>query len=438
MSKRILVNLGVFGLLFVGLAVWTFTNVISIAAIDRPYRVTAEFATLPGLRPDFEVAYLGRTVGSIGRVELARHRVEVVLEIDRGVVLPADVSAAVRRKSAVGEPFVDLAPFDGSASGGPPYLEGGDRIPIERTTTPLSYAELFDAIDDLVAAVPVDDLRTLIHELSLGLDGRSTSLRTILQSADDLTGTLAENAPLLDQVVTELTRLTNTVAAHGGDVASTLDSLALVAATLRSSTADLVSIVEATPGFADQLSALVAEAGGDLGCTLDSLAVVVGGLSTDEHLSELVRLLQASPTARDALRDVYVQGPDGPYIQGSLSINAGADAIPIFEPLIELPAAPGIPTCGQVAAPGGGVGPEDQAGAGGQVAPSALDTPADSSARREAGRETPASSEKEPGGGRNLLVLAGVAAVLAAGAALLFATRPWRLLLARRGGGGGR
>ena len=103
-NRRIVVNLSVFGLLFLVLMYWAFTNVIQLNAVERPYAVTAEFTTSPGLHPGYAVTYLGVQVGRIGSVSLSQSHVDAVLEIDRGTSLPADLTAAVRRKSAVGEP----------------------------------------------------------------------------------------------------------------------------------------------------------------------------------------------------------------------------------------------------------------------------------------------------------------------------------------------
>jgi phospholipid/cholesterol/gamma-HCH transport system substrate-binding protein len=116
MNRRIAVNLAAFGLLFAVLAVWAVRNVLHLQLIDKPYTVVAEFERSPGLRRDVEVAYLGTRIGTIGSVSLQPGHVEVTLRIDRGVELPADVTAAVRRKSAVGEPYVDLAPAASSSS----------------------------------------------------------------------------------------------------------------------------------------------------------------------------------------------------------------------------------------------------------------------------------------------------------------------------------
>ncbi|MCI0344816.1 MAG: MlaD family protein, partial [Chloroflexi bacterium] len=223
MSRRIVINLVFFAAIGVALAVWAVTNVISFDFVERPYRVTAEFATSPGLSPYFEVTYLGQKVGAIDSVDLDDGMVRVQLEIERSISLPAAVDAYVRRKSAVGEPYVDLVPSPDTDPATGARLAGGDVIPLSRTFTPLAYSDLFLALDELVAAIPPDALRTLLHELAVGLEGRGESLRSIVEGADELTSSLAANVDLLDAFLSELTRLTHTFAGHRESVTGAVD-----------------------------------------------------------------------------------------------------------------------------------------------------------------------------------------------------------------------
>src|SRR3546814_1968642 len=127
--------------------------------------------------------------------------------------LPEGLSAAVRRRPAVGEPYMARDP---PADADEPDIDptSGYTIPLERTTVPLSYGQLFSSVDDLVEAVPADDLGVVLDELATALDGRGPTLRRILASADDVTGTLATRTAVFDALATDLTALTRTLASH--------------------------------------------------------------------------------------------------------------------------------------------------------------------------------------------------------------------------------
>src|SRR5256714_2339811 len=223
--RRIVYNLAFFGVIGLALAVWAATSVISFDFVDRPYKVTAQFDTSPGLSPRFEVTYLGQRIGAISKVELGKKLVTATMKLDRDRKVPRAVNAAVRRKSAVGEPYVDLQPSPNTDPDTGPRLARGDRIPVERTSTPLAYSDLFKAVDQLVDAIDPGDLRTLVHELAVGVDGRGDSLRQLFVGVDQITGDLADNAQLLDSTIAALTTLTHTVATHSGAVASSIDNL---------------------------------------------------------------------------------------------------------------------------------------------------------------------------------------------------------------------
>ncbi|NED55982.1 MCE family protein, partial [Micromonospora aurantiaca] len=69
MNRRLTINLAAFGLLAVVMLVWAFNNVIRFDFIDRPYHITVEFESSPGLHPNFEVDYLGLRIGKIDSVK---------------------------------------------------------------------------------------------------------------------------------------------------------------------------------------------------------------------------------------------------------------------------------------------------------------------------------------------------------------------------------
>ena len=69
MSRRIFANLITFvvvGGLFI---VWAATSLLKLDAIEKPYKVKADFSNAVGLLPGSEVDYLGVTYGTVSQVE---------------------------------------------------------------------------------------------------------------------------------------------------------------------------------------------------------------------------------------------------------------------------------------------------------------------------------------------------------------------------------
>lgn len=308
MRTRIQINLLFFAVVGVVMTIWAITTIISIDALKRPFPVTAEFAGAPGLRPDLEVSYLGVRVGKIGRVRLRPGKVDVGLDIDRGSKVPSNVGARVLRKSAIGEPFVELSSPAGPAER---PLKAGDHIPLSRTTSTVEYKRFFDAASRLLSAVRPEDARILVNEIAAGLDGRSQSLRDTLADASQLTGTLAANAGLLDELSTELTKTTRLLADHREGLRSGANSLALFTAALRASRSDLTKVLNGGPGFLGTANEFLNEARPGLSCLLSAAGAPGPPLLTPKASRDLTRGAANFPRLEKVVNDVVVKRSAG-------------------------------------------------------------------------------------------------------------------------------
>jgi phospholipid/cholesterol/gamma-HCH transport system substrate-binding protein len=422
MKPRILVNLAFFAVIGVGLSVWAVGDVLQLDLRNPPYEITADFEDSPGLQPGYDVGYLGTPIGRIGAVELRDGHVEVRMAIDADRRIPEGSSFAVRRKSAVGEPYVDVIPPEGAEVDGPAMAEG-DHVPMERTVTPLSYSELFTALNDLVGEVPEDDLATLLHEMAAGLDGRSGSLRQLITGSDDALDTFADNAELLERSTASLSRLARVFADHGESVRAGLTNSEVVTGTLARARADLERVMTDGNDLASRTADLIDGSGDDLSCTIGGLSSVAAGLDRAEVLAALADMLATSQDAAAVWRDIVAWEADGPYVRAIPPLNiGGTEPVPVYPEPRQLPAVQDVPGCaalGTNAAPGGAstAGP----GGGGEV--DAGPTPAADPGTDQELAGSPASSDQsnDESAFNPLWV---VAALL--GAALLTALRPWR------------
>src|SRR5581483_6879885 len=94
-----------------------------------------------GLLPGSEVDYLGVTFGTVSSVERIDGGVLATMKIDKDKKLPADSTANIFRKSALGEQYVEFDPPAGYTNGGP-FCAKDVVIPMSRTTVPLEFSEL--------------------------------------------------------------------------------------------------------------------------------------------------------------------------------------------------------------------------------------------------------------------------------------------------------
>jgi phospholipid/cholesterol/gamma-HCH transport system substrate-binding protein len=155
------------------------------------YVVTADFPRSGGIFENAEVTYRGVAVGRVDRLRLARDGVHVDLSIDEGVRVPADTTAVVENRSAVGEQYVDLQP----RTEGGPFLADGDRITSRENRTPLPTEVLLLNLNRLVESVDKRDLVVVIDELGAAFSGSARDLQRLLDSGDALTREAVDALP---------------------------------------------------------------------------------------------------------------------------------------------------------------------------------------------------------------------------------------------------
>lgn len=246
---RVRINLAVFALLAVVTIAWSVVSLFDIDRLDRPYNVTAEFESSPGLRSGFQVTYLGTQIGTVKSVALEPGMSIVTLRIDRDVEIPADVTAQARRQSAIGEPYVNLSPRDLTNTETGPRLADGANISIEDTTIPINYEDLFTAFDDLVNAVDPSEVEILVDELAAALDGRGDELRTLVVGARDLSDDLVTNADEIDALLVDLGDMAGLAAEHSDSLEASLDALTEVSTSLDEIDAGFREVLVDAPPF---------------------------------------------------------------------------------------------------------------------------------------------------------------------------------------------
>jgi phospholipid/cholesterol/gamma-HCH transport system substrate-binding protein len=345
MSTRVAVNLVAFALLFAGLSWWALTNHVTFG-VTTPDRdlVTFEFSSSPGLQPDFEVAYLGHPVGTIRGLELRDGSVVVTAGIDPDVEVPARVEASIRRRSAVGEPYIDLAPRDDDALAGP-LLEDGDHLPMEHTHVSLSYQEVFSAASELLEALPVDDLGTIVSELAVALEGREPTMRELQADAHQALTSFAERSDLLDEVAVEATDLARLVADLATPLGEGLDHTALLTAELAAAEDELLELLAAAPGMLEQVTDLTVQTRPQLGCLLDSLGRSLGELDTPENERRIGNAVGRSDELIALLHDVTHDRSSGPWLRVDVILNMGQDPVRHYEEPLPHPTPPTVADC---------------------------------------------------------------------------------------------
>ncbi len=235
------------------------------------YPVHVQLADSGGIFTGADVTYRGVTVGRVGPLTLTATGVDVQLDIDATApAIPADVDAAVRNLSPIGEQYVDLQPH---ANGGG-TLTGGATIPLARTSTPVGVEDLVTHLDTLVRSVPLDALRTVVGQLGIAFADSAQPLRRLLSATSEFTQSAQDALPQTVALLHDGRTVLTTQNQTAGQFADFSRSLAELAEQLKTSDPDIRRLVQNGPPAADQVSGLLDESGSGLGDVVANLLTV--------------------------------------------------------------------------------------------------------------------------------------------------------------------
>lgn len=193
MNRRLAINLFTVLVLFVLTVGWVVMGLLGGGVGGTSYPVTVDFASSGGVFTNQEVTYRGVLIGRVGDMSLNDDGVDVQLLIEPEWAdrIPADVTASIQSKSAVGEQFVNLTP-NGTTD---EVLQAGDTIARENTKLPVEFQALLRSLDRVLAELSPGATRRVVTELAGGIAGRSDEIAEILRSLGTLSDAFASVAP---------------------------------------------------------------------------------------------------------------------------------------------------------------------------------------------------------------------------------------------------
>lgn len=234
----------------------------------RGYVVTAQLADSGGIFTGAEVAYRGVTIGNVAALHLTDNAVDVDLDISEDAPpIPANTTAKVTNRSAVGEQYVDLRP-DGSAG---PFLEHGSVITQDNTGVPVSPDTMLTNLDKLVASVNAASLRTVVNEGYLAFADSGPELQRLLDAAHSFSTTARDKVPDLERLLSSARTVLETQRRHGDDLTAFASGLKRISKQLAKSDPDLRKVIDRAPPVGAQVSDFLGTSGNDLSAMIANL-----------------------------------------------------------------------------------------------------------------------------------------------------------------------
>jgi phospholipid/cholesterol/gamma-HCH transport system substrate-binding protein len=278
-TRKVLIQVLVFavvGVFAVGYTAMRYGGIGS-SIINPGYDVKLDLASGGGIFPNSEVTYRGVTVGKVTGMQLTRTGLEVDLHInDSAPQIPADLTASVADRSAVGEQYVDLVPNTDSG----PFLADGSTIEQRNTVLPLPTNDLLTNLNSLANSVPVGSLQTVVNELDNGFSGTGPDLQKLLDTISDFTKTAQNQLPATTQLLDSGKVVLDTQVSESGAIESFSTSLNQLSQQLKTSDPDIRNLIGNAPLAGEQITDLLTETGPQLGSLLANLLTTANVLVT--------------------------------------------------------------------------------------------------------------------------------------------------------------
>lgn len=252
LSKTIKIQLAIFTAVALVAVPVIFLHFMKLPALlfdVGRYTVKIELPQTGGLYDRGNVTYRGTEVGRVQSVHLTDTDVEAVLSLKSGIDIPSDLKAEVHSQSALGEPYVELLPRNGTS----PPLKDGDVIPRADTSVPPDINALLSSTNAALLAIPHDNLKTVIDESYTAVGGLGPELSRLIKGSSALAIDARKNLDpmiaLIDQAQPVLDSQTDTS-----------DAIAAWASHLATVTTELQTHDKAVAGLTDNAGPALAEA----------------------------------------------------------------------------------------------------------------------------------------------------------------------------------
>lgn len=238
----------------VGVAVMLFAymQVPTLLGIGR-ITVKLQLPNTGGLYQFSNVTYRGSQIGKVTSVELTENGAEATLSLDRSPKVPADLKAAVRSMSAVGEQYVDLLPRTDSG----PYLQDGSVINRDNTEVPQQVGPMLDQLSALVDTIPKDSLSKLLDESYNAFNGTGYDFGSLLDSASTITNDANKVSDRTRQLIDDSGPFLDAQAQTSDSIRTWAASLAGITGQMVADDSKFRSVLQNGPGFAQETSRLL-------------------------------------------------------------------------------------------------------------------------------------------------------------------------------------
>ncbi|HWE70880.1 MAG TPA: MCE family protein [Acidimicrobiales bacterium] len=304
-TRRIITNLIAFFAIAAVLIVFGLINLLG-----NPFQSTMPVsALLPnayGIYSNFSVTLNGVQVGTVRSVSLTPSGAMVNMAINPGVKIPGDVATEIEIANTLGEQQIDLVPQHGGTA---PPLQAGARIPVAPGGAPADIGQVIATATQFLAAIPVDNLNTLLHETAVALNGNAANVHTIITSGTQFAQEFLAFQQAFKSLLASAPPVLDTLTASSPQLTSSLANTAALLNVLTTQQSNFLSLLDTGTSASQLLNQLVVAERPNLACLVHDLGAATTNLSQPANLANLTSDLANNQEFFGAVEGLAVNGP---------------------------------------------------------------------------------------------------------------------------------
>jgi phospholipid/cholesterol/gamma-HCH transport system substrate-binding protein len=185
-------------------AAYMSIGVLDISPTKQVTRLTLLLNTSGGLMPTSEVTMRGIKVGRVTGIQTTATGLAVSIDLDGAHPVPADSPISVENLSAAGEQYIDFKP----RLIAPPYFADGAVIPADRVAPMVTGADLLTKANALISALNLDQVHTIISNVSVAIAGNDGTLDSLATTAGLTAKVIHDDKQLMATLFTNVSTMT--------------------------------------------------------------------------------------------------------------------------------------------------------------------------------------------------------------------------------------
>jgi phospholipid/cholesterol/gamma-HCH transport system substrate-binding protein len=271
---------------------------------------SAVFGDIGDLSNGAQVQLADVPVGQVTSIALDGDKAKVVMSLDSGVRIPANVTAAIDSTTLLGDQFVALeVPKDevGAAGARAPQLADGGVI--GRTAIVPGLEQLVQSGAQVFGAVSATELEQIIAAGGEGFNGQEASLKSLLTDFSNVASGYAQHTDAITQAINGLNQLSSTLAPDSSATAAALTTLSQTVAILAQQSARFETLLQSIDDVSVQGRGILETYYPQIVTQLQTLQAVSAQLSQNQV--SLAGILDTLPLNNSALpssvRGGYIQ-----------------------------------------------------------------------------------------------------------------------------------